>query len=149
MSGKPCRDPSGIRWIADAGSDQVSSSNTRPTRPIRIVGEHETILEFVFSSYILPAVHRGDDRITIVVANLCRELGAAHGMVAIHAVLSSAELRKTLDLKRSDDYSFDPFSPMQLPKEYVFGLIPFRKRVASARYSARSSAKYPTPPTQH
>ena len=96
------------------------------------MGEHETITAFVFGTYILPAVTRGDDRITLIVADVYRELGGVHGIVAIHAVLSSADFRKALDLKRSDDANFDPFSPKQLPKEYVFGLKPLRNRVNPA-----------------
>ena len=103
------------------------------------MGEHENIVDFILNTYILPAFTRGDDRVTIVVADVYRELGGSEGLVAIHAVLSSAELRKALDLKRSDDYTFDPLSSKQLPKEYVFGLIPFRNRVSSARISTKSS----------
>jgi hypothetical protein len=83
---------------------------------------YNSIANFLYKTYIRPALARGEDVVTIRPHEVWRGLDGAYGLVMIHGVLSSKRFIDgfTLSLAHGQD------STLRLPSEYAFDLTRLR-----------------------
>lgn len=103
------------------------------------MADYSAIGNYVYETFILPALDRGKEQAKVPVAEVWRGLKGKHGMVAIHTVLSSKRFKEAYFLNRSDA----PPAPNSLPVEYTFDLQRLRFITTSSPASSPPRSNQP------